>query len=177
MEDLKKDLMRFSFLSAQSRIELWLTYKDLKPVSAFPAREDGDFVEWLQRTNIFYEKVPDSDLFAVSKEKERIQELLPIAFGNKKEEIEKKCVLYGYPAETALATYRNFAEQKDGLPVGVAVKKDNVFGITWWPYVRYVVREGHEHEDSLVAKRWSEEIKRDLPELDREFEELLTKIV
>ncbi len=185
MDDLKKRLQKFGFLSVQSKIELWLCYRDLKPVSAFPimldfkdsTEEQKKLLNWIDEAGLFCKKDVESRLYIVSKDVEQINSLLPIVFGNKKEDIIAKCRLYGYPEETALATYRNFSTEKDGLPKGVGIKKDNSFGISWWPYVRYIVREGFEYEDSLVAKKWAETIKRDLPELDKEFEALLAKVI
>jgi len=40
----------------------------------------------------------------------------------------------------------------------------------WEPYVQYIVRKGHEKEDSLVAKHWADRIRKDLPELAKKFE-------
>ena len=176
MSDLAKQLAGFDFLTEQSKIELWLCAKDLKPVSAFPAEDNDNFLQWLDKIGLFFEKAKETNLYIASKNKLWIQELLPILFSNTKEDIEKKCELYGYPKETALAVYRNFAKDKDGLPVGVGVRKGNSLGITWWPYVRYVVRQGYEYEDSLIAKKWSMVIKRDLPEIGKRFENQLSRI-
>ena len=177
MTELKEDLLSFDFLSNQSKVELWLTYKNIKPASAFPIKngdkktykEEELLLGWIQKIGLFVKKDLASGLYLVSRKQELIAELLPIIFSNIKEDIEKKCTLYGYPKETALAAFRNFTQNKDGLPVGVGLKKDNPFNITWWPYVRYVVREGFEYEDSLAAKAWQEEIIKELPELDRLF--------
>lgn len=174
MEELKKDLLSFDFLSNQSKVELWLTYKSIKPTSAFPLKDESEvnrkkLFAWFKNGDLFVNKDKDSDLYIVSKSLELIDELLPIVFSNSKEDIQKKCTLYGYPKETALAAFRNFTQNKDGLPVGVGLKKDNPFNITWWPYVRYVVREGFEYEDSLAAKAWQEEIIKEFPGLDRLF--------
>ncbi len=185
MDDLKKRLQKFEFLSTQSKIELWLCYRDLKPVSAFPlisdfkdsAEEPEILMNWIRDAGMLFNKDNESKLYIVSKDLEKINSLVPIVFSNTKQDIITKCRLYGYPKETALATYRNFSGEKDGLPKGVGIKKDNGFGISWWPYVRYVIREGFEHKDSLIAKKWSEEIKKNLPELDKEFEALLAKVI
>lgn len=185
MDLLKEELQGFDFLSAQSKIELWLCYRDLKPVSAFPMLTEYEssivdqekLYQWIKEAGLQGKKDTDSRLYIVSKEEKMLDELLPIVFSNTKEDIVTKCELYGYPKETALAIYRNFSTEKSFLPKGVGVKKDNNFGIYWWPYVRYVVREGHEYEDSLVAKRWSEVIKEDFPEVDKEFELQLAKII
>jgi hypothetical protein len=46
----------------------------------------------------------------------------------------------------------------------------------WWEYVRYVVRKGHEIDDSLVAKKWYEIIKTDLPKTHLQFVKLMHEL-
>lgn len=177
MIDLAQKLTSFDFLSNQSKTEIWLCYMGAKPVSAFPNPHKEDLYNWLQKAGLKRREYVDNDLLVISKDEDKINKLLPILFSNTMSDIVAKCNLYGYPPKTALAVYRNFTSEKENLPIGTGVKKDNVFGITWWPYVRYIVRQDHELEDSQTAKKWSEIIKKDLPEIDKRFEKELSKIL
>ena len=178
MKNLAKDLLAFDFLSNQSKVELWLTYKDIKPVSAVAlthGNNNSDEAEnklrdWIVAAGLIIEKDNNSQNYFVSKKQDLIDEIKPIVFGNTKEDILKKSRLYGYPESTVLAAYRNFTDDKEGLPIGVALTKEDSEKIPWWIYVRYIVRVDHKKEDSMVAKIWREVIKADLPELDKEFE-------
>lgn len=102
MDELRERLQKFEFLSAQSKIELWLCYRDLKPVSAFPMMVDfADFAvdqeklsDWIREAGLFYKKHAESGLYIVSKRENLIDKLLPIVFSNEKQDIVTKCKLF-----------------------------------------------------------------------------------
>lgn len=175
MNKLANDLLDFDFLSAQSKVELWLTYRGEKQASLFPFlsefRENTDkekeFGKWVKEAGLQTKDI--NTLWVVAKEQKTVEELEKIVFSNEEKNVVRKAELYGYPAKTAGAYFRSLAKVKEWYPQGTAINKMNAGGISWWPYVRYVVRLGKEMEDSQVAKRWQEIIRKDIPELDEAF--------
>ncbi|EKD57690.1 MAG: hypothetical protein ACD_57C00185G0002 [uncultured bacterium] len=173
--NLAIELENMNFLDPNPKIDLWLAYKEVKPVSSVYEMSNSEefkkaLIDWCEEAKMYIEKHPGSPNFLVGKEEKNVKELSSILFSEKEEDIIRKCELYGYPPETALATVRNFHPEKINYPEGFSIKSDIFEGkMPWWEYVRYVVRKGHELEDSLVAKKWYETIKTDLPKTHLQF--------
>jgi len=169
------ELENIDFLDPNPKIDLWLAFKGIKPVSSVYEMSNSEefkkkLSDWCGEAGLYIEKHPNSPNFLVGKEEKNVKELSRILFSEKEEDIVRKCELYGYPVETALATVRNFNPEKTTYPEGASIRSDNFEGkMPWWEYVRYVVRKGHEFDDSLVAKKWYETIKVDLPKTHLQF--------
>jgi hypothetical protein len=161
------------------KVYLWLAYKQEKPVSwigaNFPLDINNDktreIFTWLKEANLFYKIQPDDPTFLfVSSDPKLLEEILPVYNLDSREAILIKARLFGYPIETAEAQSSFYNLQSDGtkkiLGTGFHARFDKrKFPHRWLPYLFYTVRKGHEYEDSLVAKKWYETIKKDLPQV------------
>lgn len=152
-------------LNIQSRVELWLTFKSLKPVSAISFRNPSKTARvfsWLDRANIKYTlDTKRPEIAYVSKDISLAREAMRIMWSKKLVDEIKKGELFGYPKKATKA----YASRE---PMSTITPQS--FPNYWFAYMRYSVRESYETEDSQVAKKWADCIRKDIPTLAAWFE-------
>ena len=172
------ELASFSCISAQSKVQLFLAAIGIKPVSWINItnkNETEKLINWLTKVGLYYlTSTDDSSLIFVSKNKTLLSEANNIAFSNTKESIIKKCLLFGYPEQTALAHYSFYYINPNGTKniTGRNIHPRNDFSefpFDYLPYLCYTVRLNHEIEDMETAKKWYDIVKKDAPELDKQL--------
>src|SRR5688572_6121461 len=165
-EDLKKELGKLN-LNIQSKIELWLVYRDSKPAAFISIKLDDDqsyhsiskdiklLKQWLNKAGLFVlqdESQPES--FYVSKDETVVKKLSKIMWKDDKKSVYKKGILFGYP-EKAVKRYSNNIEllnqslanfEQVGLICGDDFSSYNIY--PWSPYIRYIARKKELDEDS-----------------------------
>jgi len=180
-QEYAKELDSLDILEPNPKIDLWLAYKGIKPVSIVYELTSSKTIknkllDWCKKVGLYIEKNADTANYVVGKNELLVKEVNESLLKTTEEAIIRKCELLGYPVETALSACRNFLPDNDKYPKGISIS-NNFFEskIPWWEYVRYIVREGHEVEDSLVAKKWHDTIEKDLPKTHKLFIEDLRK--
>lgn len=165
----------------QSRVELWLVFKDLKPASLIIVRghkiKNQNIFNWLKNANLNFIVNPKKhNQIFVSKNQETCQILQKIWEVNTPEAEYQKGVLLGYPEKTAKAfsLYSQHPNRKNYLTNinDPNFPKNQIFH---YPYITYTLRKNHEIEDSQTAKRWSDCIHKDLPKLASWYKSAITK--
>ncbi len=153
-------------------VQLWLTFKALKPVSTVQFINSDDknieFVSWIKSAGLVFVRDKRSEEFGfVSKNIDLARRASEIMWSETKDDLLEKGELFGYPklASTAFAQGHGFS--------GIV---PNNFPHYWAPYVRYAVREAFQLEDSLKAKVWADEIRKDAPILAEKFEKEMENI-
>lgn len=167
--DLKETLLTLP-ITLEGKVQLWLTYKGLKPVSTvaflptITSKEKAIFNTWTKEANLFQSVDHKSDAFIfVSKDKALSQKAADIMWSETHEALVQKSKLFGYPEETVLA-YKS----KNRVVV-----HPNNFHKYWAPYVRYIVRPEYIERDSLPARVWADVIRNEIPALALQFEEYM----
>jgi hypothetical protein len=84
-----------------------------------------------------------------------------------KDDLIEKGYLFGYPKD-AVKAYSSHENMTVIIPSN--------FHQYWAPYVRYLVRADHIHEDTLIAKNWADIIRNDIPELASQFEDSMVNV-
>lgn len=153
---------------------MWLTYKDLKPVSTTQLRDPKGNHEkifmWLKDAGLYYlldEK--EKDFIYLSKDAALATRASKIMWSRKPADEIEKGSLFGYPE---LAT-KSFVEQ-GGINAPTPDDPEK-FLYYWWPYARYIKRVGHFKEDTIIAKKWADTIRKDTPKLAEWFENEIKK--
>jgi hypothetical protein len=177
------DKIALTNMHPKSKVDLWLAYKKIKPVSWIDTnfslvgnnKETTDFFVLLKMANLYYRIQPDdSSQVFVSSNPKLLDEIIPIYNSDSREAILTKCKLFGYPIETgeAQSAYYNtvLGEERKVIGTGFHARFDRKkFPHRWLAYLNYTVRKGHEYEDSLVAKKWYDTIRKDLPEVHKQI--------
>jgi hypothetical protein len=180
---LASELLRLDKVRVPDKIFLWLTYRKLKPLSAvdYDSQVAPDLIAWINTAGLAYKQGKiHPHLLYVSNKKEYLEEIDKLMASNERENILKKAKLFGYPlaAAEAQAAYYNppieGASKVEG--VGVRFEDKHLVSGPWRAYLQYTVRRGHEEEDSLVAKKWWEIIRKELPSLHREYMKMARQI-
>ena len=165
-------------VSILSRVELWLTYRGLKNASSIQLRQKFSknssatkrVMKWITEAGLFFEiDAKNKELLHVAKSQELVQKMKVLHWSENKKDIVFRGIQYGFPKEAV----HSFS--KDHTTVNTFTCQD-VTKFPWKPYVRYMVRIGHEREDSLVAKKWAEVIRYDVPVLADWFEQKLKNL-
>lgn len=162
-------------VTLEGKVQLWLTYKGLKPVSTAQflssrtPQEEVDFSKWLQDAKLVQAPDHKSEEFVfVSKDMDLAKRAAEIMWSENKDDLLEKGDLFGYPQEAV----RAYAFQKD-----VTVITPSNFQEYWSSYVRYLVRTTHINEDRLTAKNWADVIRKDIPKLAIQFEEEMANVI
>jgi hypothetical protein len=80
--------------------------------------------------------------------------------------------LYGFPSQAAKVYAQEIVNFKP-FPNPHLIHPPMVKSLRkkyWYPYIEYLLRRGHEYEDSLVAKSWADIARREIPTLASEYE-------
>ncbi len=151
-------------LSLEGRVQLWLAFKNLKPVSTVMFKHDlkqpfknKRMLKWLHDANMVL--IPDSKSKSfgyVSHDVSLAQRASKIMWSEKRDDNIEKGKLFGYPPVATIA----FADEK---PVRALIPSN--FPHYWASYTRYVVREEYAMEDSLKGKEWGDVIRKEVPKL------------
>ena len=169
-------------VSKEGRVELWLTLRDQKPVSAIRLRKcfDGQtkgikrLLKWLSDTRLEYVVDPKNNtVLHISKNKNLAKRTAIILWSEKKKHIIEKGTLFGYP-KNVTKIYASFIDEKKwpgkSGALRVITKKSKNFPHYWAPYIRYVLRSAHAFQDSLIAKKWADIIRKEVPKLGYWYE-------
>jgi len=168
-------------LNIQSRVELWLTYKNLKPTSLLIIRENKTkttpIINWLKHANLTFIINPkDNNQIFISKKTKTCQTLFNIWETTTPKNEYQKGILLGYP-EKAAKTFSLYSKHPNRKNYLTNIndpdfpKKEIIF----YPYISYTLRKNHEIEDSQTAKIWADCIRKDLPKLAKWYESAITK--
>ncbi|GEM_PF-1945515 len=172
--DLSKRLEDIK-LWIESKIQIWATYRDLKPVSSLIISDDANeserllVFEWIKDANLLFETDDDNgNLIYVSKDRVKLKKIKEIMWSTKAEDHITKGLLFGYPKEAVIEFANNHAamEKSDGE----TLKLDH------FAYIRYKTRISNPIEDSNVALSWAELSRREIPNIAKEFEDALEKV-
>ncbi len=163
------------------RIQLWLTYKEIKPASTImlpnPKKDLKKkkvlrVLRWLKRAGIKYSiDSRNMRLLHVSKSRRNVDLLKRIQWREKEEDVAKRGLAYGYPkaavegfaiAWNSRAILEKMANEKE-------VEK-MLEGKYWKNYLVYACRKGKVQEDSSTAKMWADEIRKYVPNLAQWYE-------
>lgn len=170
-------------LNIQSRVELWLTYKNLKTASLIILRDHKTktktIFNWLKDANLNFIVNPKNlNQIFVSKNQETCQSLQKIWGINTPKTEYQKGILLGYPEKTvkAFSLYSQHPNRKDYLTniKDPSFPKNHIY---YYPYITYTLRKNHEIEDSRIAKIWSDCIRKDLPKLASWYESVITNSI
>ena len=107
-EDLKRSLLSLPVIIL-GKVELWLTYKGLKPVSAITLEtnfsdlgemQKKKLKEWLKKANLYHFMDQEEDrVLHVSKRSENAELSSRILWSKNYEDIIEQGMLFGYPPE------------------------------------------------------------------------------
>lgn len=172
-------------LNLQSRVDLFLTQNGLKSNSAIILRKPSchfKLESYLIKNNLSYSiDSRDSQLYFVSKNQADVNLLKSIWHQKDIESEVQKGLLLGYPnkAVSAFAKYKDHPERGKYLS-GTLSSDFPKSQLNYWPYIGYVLRKGHEIEDSLIAQKWAQFIRQNNPTLaiwyEKEMGRILLKI-
>lgn len=89
-------------------------------------------------------------------------------------------ILYGFPKEAVEEYVKAWSDPKvkslpDNLEKAIEFHKRHK-GEYWESYVSYIIRKGHDEEDTQVAKRWADCVRNEFPELALKFEKFMAKV-
>ena len=162
------------------KVELWLTYKGIKPGSLLSLiREKGmtqvhikRIKKWLTDAGIHFQDDLGSksgNHLIISKDKKVIDQIanLKFSFESHEEDFYQLGVLLGYPPKAA----RAYASGNRELLITPNDKDSPVKGNYETPYAQFMIRSGHEKEDIKIAKIWADTIRHDIPKLARWYED------
>lgn len=173
--DLSKRLEDIK-LWIESKIQIWATYRDLKPVSSLIISDDATeserllVFEWIKDANLLFETDDGNrNLINVSKDKSKLKKIMEIMWSTKAEDHIAKGLLFGYPKEAVVEFANNHAAMERGG--GENLKFDH------FAYIRYKTRTSNPIEDSSAALSWAELSRREIPNIAKEFEDALAKVL
>lgn len=156
-------------LNIQSRVELWLTYRKLKPCSLLLTRKPKDrkVINWLNEAGLsFYKDRKDTSQIFVSTNKNLAKKLADIWQDESSEAEYQKGILLGYPTQAvkAFSVYARDPNRKKYL-TSILETDFPKAQINYFPYLSYIVRRDKISEDSKKAQQWSECIRKEIPKL------------
>lgn len=180
-------------ISPLGKVELWLTYRQLKPVSSITLNSDStnslqdpktkEIIKWISDAGLQFFPDPKVErILHVSRSLRLAKVAARIARSNTYEDTLTKGKIFGYPVkagEVFAVQFPLIAEKKPipgGIKFVVQVKDRELLSHYWWPYARYSVRRGYVYEDSLVAKKWADVVRREVPKLAKFYEESMEKL-
>lgn len=170
---------------------LWLVYRDIKPMATLSTdfdwsesseadinktnlEQETQLTKALDRMGIFYSL---SKRFAntihVSKDKKILAENEKMELLDTQDAHFKRGVFYGFGEELSSVYASEVIKPGEMFPNDKLIHATMVPELVdqyWYPYIEYLVRRGHEMEDSMIAKRWAEIIRKELPQLAKEYE-------
>lgn len=182
-------------LESFSKVEAWLVYREAKPAATISFTYEGDtpvpnenveMVEnWMKAHNIYAKQDPKvPTLLHISKNELSVNKLCQIALKFDPQSTYEKGVLFGYPLEAVEIFSKHCEELMDDI---TAYKKYNLvyggspearnFPHYWTRYNRYITRENEIYEDSLLAKKWADIAREEIPLVAQKFEESLKNAV
>lgn len=164
-------------LNIQSRVELWLTYSGIKQCSLILARKSKGtkIFSWLKEAKLSFSINPkDKNQIFISTDQNVVKKLAVIWQENSQTAEYKKGLLLGYPinAVKAFSTYSSHPKRQKYL-TSIAEATFPKTQINYYPYISYTVRRGKEIEDSQVAQKWSECIRKEVPKLAYWYEKAI----
>lgn len=172
-------------LDLHEKVLLWLAYKGLKPVSEITVKrrhKDNKHSsaerinKWIKDANLYKTpETPGSISWHVGKNKDKVRQSAKIIrkFDIKNE--YQSGLLFGYPKHSAkaYAINRNLKLGQNHIKVilpGSTFVIAEIRNKFYAPYIFYGISEEYAKKDILVAKRWAECIKNDVPVLAKWFE-------
>lgn len=163
------------------KINLWLVYKELKPMASIVLTFDWDtdkskqvsLINWFDKANIYF-KISQkfSNTIHISKEEKLLEINSEYELSDSSKAHLERGLLYGFPKEAVKEYSKEIVKEKP-FPNTVLVfpsMVDELRNKYWYPYTEYVLRRGFEIEDSLVAKRWADVAREEIPGVASEFE-------
>lgn len=190
---MKEELQKIN-LNLQSKIELWLTYKEVKPASFISIHlENGgnsditndvaNLKAWTDKAGLFcIQDEEQKESFYVSKDVDKARELSKIMWNEDEDSVYRKGILFGYPQNAVKHFSENIEQIDNGSKIfmQVGLIPGDSFGTfltyDWYPYIRYIVRERNIDEDVQVAMEWARICRKDIPVIAKEFEEEMRQI-
>jgi len=189
---LKREVMKLSMYQTD-RANLWLHIRGFKKgtsIDYLPTTQDyvvtrlfkqkNNLEKFLDKYNLFYIKSNKTDRskrvnYIVARDKKVAEELFSL-FSEKHPHTKKTDyrigMILGYPKNAVLG-FDNLSDKSIRYKINRYARINNnikKLNIYWEPYILYMAREGYEYEDSLVAKKWADCIRTDLPELAKKIE-------
>lgn len=189
---LKKELKKLN-LNIQSKIELWLTYKGLKPASFVSiklgkrnnyndiSKDVQALKHWLTGAQLFTIQDPtQKESFWISPDQDKVKKLSKIMWKEDRESVYEKGILFGYPRK-AVKLYSDHIEsidqgRKTFEQVGLGLIAGGDSGLlthSLEPYIRYVIRRNYVNEDTQVALEWAKLCRKEIPSIAQQFEKEL----
>lgn len=169
---LSEKLLRIP-VTLEGMVQLWLTYKGLKPVSTVQfktgenSKDHNCFTEWLEDAGLTYSPdLKSSEFVFVSKEIELAKRAAKLMWSENEEDLLEKGRIFGYP----MAAVKGYASKEK-----MSVITPKTFPMYWAAYVRYLVREENTDEDCETGKVWADVVRSDIPELASLFEEEMAR--
>lgn len=174
-------------LDLREKILLWLAYRGLKPVSELTViRRNKNTKTNNQKIKKVKKWIKDADMFYatdkknltswhVSKDKNKAKNSAKIIH---RFDYQSECqsgILFGFPKASteAYAFNRNVKLGEDQIPMiwpGLVYFHPYLKNQDYAPYIFYAIREDRIKEDSMVAKKWADTIRKELPILAKWFE-------
>ena len=176
---LAKQLLSLPITLNEGKVHLWLTYRDLKPVSTFQLSgkksEDKKVFDWLARAGLHY--IPDlkgNHVYFASKDVELAEKAKEIMWKQNHKNQVAKGKLFGYPAKASELIAKFWKEPKSEIMTRrVQLLARGYPG--YYRYAAYMLRKGYESEDGEVAKKWARIIRQEIPELAKAYEQDVKK--
>ena len=167
-------------LFVAAKIDLWLTYKGLKPASivtltkgngSFTSVHQNKILNWAREAGLHYHLTPsankDRNNLIVSKDPQIVAELFKMTPPLSDEGQVRLGTLLGYPPEAAKAYGHDFNSL-----IGSNDSHSPVKDLPESMYANYMLRKNHEAEDLQIAKAWMETIRKDIPKLAGAYEKI-----
>ncbi len=164
------------------KIQLWLVYRGLKPMATidldFDLGTDPSkqllFSAWLKKAQL---KFRVSQRFNNTIHVSRDVKNLDLNFKYELLEDQRSHLirgkLYGIPQKAAkvyaeVISQRNFAFPHPLLIHAPMVEE--LFDKYWYPYIEYLLRREDPYQDSLIAKRWADLAREEIPQVAATYE-------
>lgn len=169
---------------------LWLTYKDLKPMatisddfdwsnnplsdqSKLNLEKENQILQWLNSAGLSYKgSVKFPHALHISKDKNLLEKNSKYELDESIEAHTFRGTAYGFGNDCAKA-YAQAVQKEPMFPNDLVIHAAMVpelSKVDWYPYIGFLVRRGHEIEDAMIAKKWAEVCRKDIPEIAKEFE-------
>ncbi len=192
---MEKELEKLN-LDLQSKVELWLTYRKAKPASLISIRLEGEdenikiyskdiksLKKWLNKANLnFLQDTKSPELFYVSRDPKKVEKLSKIMWKDDEQNTYQKGIFFGYPKEAVKVYAANIEacikREKTFKEVGLSSWQDKEikkFDKYWKWYMRYTPRRDYLLQDSMVAKKWADICRSEIPNMAKKFESELEK--
>lgn len=179
MKDLAK---RLNGLPIEvGKVQLWLVYRRLKPMASvvldFDWESDDEerekLEDWFKDAGVVFKKSQrNENTLHVSLDENVLEKHALSELDESAEAHLLRGKLYGFPEGAALA-YSEVIEREDLFPNEKVIHAPKVLELRdkyWYQYIEYLVRRGHEFEDSMVAKTWADVVRKEIPEVAQEYE-------